>query len=625
MAPPAMDDVVNGAIGILASPGIDASQTTVPLQDASRFDDPVNGYIGLVANITDFPIPVDDPNHEYIRVNAAKSGNTLNVLRGQEGTAAKAHNTAGKEYLILAGPTALIFSQIKTWLQLHDSQFASTVQRYDVKQDYGAAGDGVTDDTAKIQAAVDAADAAGGGTIWFPRGTYLVDQGRITRTSTSPIAFLGAGRKVSKLVWNPATDTPAVDRGMFNIAGAGDAVANHGQGVTFRDLSFDFGGARGDVSDGFKRGLNLYNCDDYHIVNCDFKGCKGETLGLGNFGAPPGANMGRRAYVAGCFFEDYVQSGINPNVHQAVIKGNHFLKGAIGIEAGRDDLTIIGNDFRDMTSYAIGVASVKGFVVCGNRMDDSVNDGTGLSSPVGSIFVQDQGGSLKSQQGVISGNVIENPTDHAFQAGIVASKSAGIDASEHINIFGNTIDGTRQGIYASALKNSIVTGNLVVAGAASSSGIVLDSGPDVVGNRVFGNYAKGSFSTKSYVNNSPASQNNVMESNYDDAGRLLDIVDKAASATIEETESGKTITNNGATGIITLTLPPLQAGLHYRFVQIAGNFLRIDPNGTEQIRGAPAGGKYMQLESDGTVVIFEYIGAARWEAHVLSGTTSFEP
>lgn len=40
---------------------------------------------------------------------------------------------------------------------------------------YGAVGDGVTDDTAAIQAAIDAANAAGGGTVHTPLGEYLVD------------------------------------------------------------------------------------------------------------------------------------------------------------------------------------------------------------------------------------------------------------------------------------------------------------------------------------------------------------------------------------------------------------------------------------------------------------------
>lgn len=40
---------------------------------------------------------------------------------------------------------------------------------------YSAKGDGVTDDTAAIQAAIDAISTAGGGILWFPHGTYLTD------------------------------------------------------------------------------------------------------------------------------------------------------------------------------------------------------------------------------------------------------------------------------------------------------------------------------------------------------------------------------------------------------------------------------------------------------------------
>ncbi|KGU86305.1 putative Ig domain-containing protein [Pseudomonas mediterranea] len=44
-------------------------------------------------------------------------------------------------------------------------------------QNFGAKGDGITDDTAAIQAAIDAAAAAGGGEVYVPAGTYIVSGG----------------------------------------------------------------------------------------------------------------------------------------------------------------------------------------------------------------------------------------------------------------------------------------------------------------------------------------------------------------------------------------------------------------------------------------------------------------
>lgn len=50
---------------------------------------------------------------------------------------------------------------------------AGTAPVYNV-MDYGATGNGVTDDTAAIQSALSAANAVGGGIVWLPRGTYNI-------------------------------------------------------------------------------------------------------------------------------------------------------------------------------------------------------------------------------------------------------------------------------------------------------------------------------------------------------------------------------------------------------------------------------------------------------------------
>ena len=56
-------------------------------------------------------------------------------------------------------------------LLLTGSLFAQTGVFYNVK-DYGAKGDGQTIDTKAIEAAIDAAAAKGGGTVFFPAGNY---------------------------------------------------------------------------------------------------------------------------------------------------------------------------------------------------------------------------------------------------------------------------------------------------------------------------------------------------------------------------------------------------------------------------------------------------------------------
>ncbi len=62
---------------------------------------------------------------------------------------------------------------------------------------------------------------------------------------------------------------------------------------------------------------------------------------------------------------------------------------------------------------------------------------------------------------------------------------------------------------------------------------------------------------------------------------------KTADFDIENVDSGKMFTNEGATAVITATLPAAADGLTVSFTRINGTYaLRIDPDGTENIRDA---------------------------------------
>jgi hypothetical protein len=64
-------------------------------------------------------------------------------------------------------------------------------------KDYGALGDGVTDDYAAIQAAINAVDTGLGGTVFFPKGVYIVSQ-PLTASSFGVI-LKGAGKSATTL------------------------------------------------------------------------------------------------------------------------------------------------------------------------------------------------------------------------------------------------------------------------------------------------------------------------------------------------------------------------------------------------------------------------------------------
>lgn len=66
---------------------------------------------------------------------------------------------------------------------------------YVTPQDYGATGNGVTDDTTAVQAAITALQT-GGGTLFVPAGTYLLSS---ALTCTGTVNILGAGPGVSIL------------------------------------------------------------------------------------------------------------------------------------------------------------------------------------------------------------------------------------------------------------------------------------------------------------------------------------------------------------------------------------------------------------------------------------------
>ncbi|WP_327230799.1 glycosyl hydrolase family 28-related protein [Streptomyces murinus] len=96
----------------------------------------------------------------------------------------------------------------RAWVEAHNVGNTSTPARSVLDwvsvRDHGAQGDGVTDDTAAIQAAITTVAAAGGGTLYVPAGRYILTD---SLAWASGVNAVGAGDRVSVLqVTDPNKD-----------------------------------------------------------------------------------------------------------------------------------------------------------------------------------------------------------------------------------------------------------------------------------------------------------------------------------------------------------------------------------------------------------------------------------
>lgn len=143
-----------------------------------------------------------------------------------------------------------------------------TIKDYVTPQMYGAAGDGVTDDTNAIQSAIDS-----GSVVIMPRGTYLV-----TDTLTIPSTPSDVVGKKRTTIIGTYNDT------IINFRGAGNAIENNGslymENIRIESLGQNANGI-------FNSGtLRLYNCqsngngenglmfdESVHVVHSIIEGC----------------------------------------------------------------------------------------------------------------------------------------------------------------------------------------------------------------------------------------------------------------------------------------------------------------------------------------------------------------
>ena len=212
-------------------------------------------------------------------------------------------------------------------------------------RDYGAVGDGITDDTAALQRTINAA-ASNGSSVYVPAGTYIVSA-QIVLASNVPISG-DEGQSVIKL------KDGSVDKRLL----VGHRVRN----ITLRNLVLDANRANTtslNSSAGEGTGAFFTECDNVEVSNC----------------------VVRNAKWYGLWFSDTGNSRVlNNTVHDCGVRGVFF---------------------------TVNVLGSRNNTVSGNTVERIDNDGQGMGSGIAFAGLTADG-ALRAELFTISNNVTRN-------------------------------------------------------------------------------------------------------------------------------------------------------------------------------------------------------------------------
>ena len=193
----------------------------------------------------------------------------------------------------------------------------------DVKTFGGAAGDGQADDTQAIQQTIDAVSEAGGGTVFFPEGTYLV----------SPVAAPGFRQTVCLRI--PSNIEMRGESKSEAIIKVQDSVIHYDgiigpfpsfariENFTLRDMTLDGNGTNNPVTQEiFKQGtshtmLRIFLADNLLVENCRFTNHKGIWIITFN-GLIDGAT------IRNCTFEEIGDKSVDWDHSTIYTNGKNF-------------------------------------------------------------------------------------------------------------------------------------------------------------------------------------------------------------------------------------------------------------------------------------------------------------
>lgn len=148
-------------------------------------------------------------------------------------------------------------SSLVGFLQSGTSATARTVQdklRETVSvKDFGAVGDGLTNDTAAVQAAATAIAAQGGGALFFPKGTYYIDNVSVIGAAGNFLKNVQIIGESAKILARPVTKTNGI------------IFCQYINGLEITGLEVDGNYANQTTTSGRNHAFHISNCTEVNI------------------------------------------------------------------------------------------------------------------------------------------------------------------------------------------------------------------------------------------------------------------------------------------------------------------------------------------------------------------------